>query len=226
MRLLVPAYGYPGTERALWDAIADAGPAVGHVIINPGSGPGRVRDPAWVSEVRRLDSLGIPMLGYLDLAYARKPLEVLVSEAATWRRWYGMLGYFLDCAPSRDVRHTGDVADLLRTSTGAAHLTANPGTRTTVEVARHFDGLVEHEGPPEAAAVLSRRPTDRSARIDAGPGRAWVVHGAGRESARRTVARARRCGVSELWVTDLTGANPYRALPTYWPWLLAAVESP
>ena len=221
MRLLAPAYGYPGTDRGLWEGLAAAGDQVGHVIINPGSGPGYLRDAEWVTQVDRLAELGVPMLGYLDLAYARKPLSRLVREASVWRRWYGIVDFFLDCAPSQDVEHTSNVADLLRTTGRAAHLTANPGTRATPEVALHFDAVVEREGVPE------QMPWHDEAGAVPHPGgpteRAWIVHGADPQAAQVTLDAARRRGVDEVWITDLGGANPYGALPSYWSWLLQAM---
>jgi hypothetical protein len=225
MRLLVPAYGYPAIERALWDGIADARPWIGHVIVNPGSGPGAVRDPVWVEQVRRLEGLGIGMLGYLDLAYAGKPHTAILAEARTWRRWYGIGNYFLDCATSADVRHTQEVADVLRNAVAFARLTANPGTRASAQVARHFDCVVEHEGRattvplPASAAPLAAPHRE-------GPQRAWIIHSAPRGQAGPALARAQRSGIAELWITDLRGPNPYRALPGYWAWLVANLEQP
>lgn len=217
MRLLAPAYGYPGTERGLWDGLAAAAAHLGHVIINPGSGPGHLRDPEWVQQVRRLEGLGVPLLGYLDLAYARKPLDRLTREATVWRRWYGLVDFFLDCAPAQDVAHTSNVADLLRTTGQAAHLVANPGTRATPEVALHFDAVVEREGTPDV--MPWRADQTIAGRTD----RAWIVHNADPGAAQATLHAARRRGVEEVWITDLNGANPYRTLPSYWDWLLSAL---
>ena len=86
MKLIAPAYGYPGTNRALWDSLLRADQALGHVIINPGSGPGDVRDHEWTREVDTLSARGVPLLGYLNLAYSKKPMATLLAEADLWRR--------------------------------------------------------------------------------------------------------------------------------------------
>ena len=233
MRILAPAYGYPGTNRVLWESLLQAQDLLGHVIINPGSGPGEVRDPEWTREVAALGGRGVPMLGYLNLAYSKKPVGALLAEADLWRRWYGIVDFFLDCAPSLNVRRTAEVAEILRISARAGELVANAGTRTSHDVARHFDAVVEHEGhPPFAHAgpkvlevwLREHRDAEDGGR-DVATGRSWIVHGADAAAASTTLRSAHSAGVAEIWVTDLVGANPYRDLPTYWPWLLEQLTS-
>ncbi|HYO18739.1 MAG TPA: spherulation-specific family 4 protein [Dermatophilaceae bacterium] len=228
MKILAPAYGYPGTNRALWEGLLQAEDVLGHVIINPGSGPGELRDPEWTREVTALSGRGVPLLGYLNLAYSKKPMGALLAEADLWRRWYGIVDFFLDCAPSADVRRTAEVAEILRISARAGELVANAGTRTSYDVAQHFDAVVEHEGyPPFAHAgpevlefwLREHRDADDGGR-DVSTGRSWIVYGADVAVARTTLESARAAGVHEIWLTDSNGANPYRDLPSYWPWLL------
>lgn len=223
MRILAPAYGYPGTNRVLWEELARASAVMGHVIINPSSGPGDVRDSAWTAQVSVLAEQGIPMLGYLNLDYSSKPVGDLLAEAARWHRWYGIVDFFLDCAPSSDVRRTGQVAEILRLAGRAGELVANAGTRTTPDVARHFDAVVEHEGAPpfggtDPGLALVSRAESPGAKSEVG--RSWIVYGADRAAARVTLEAAAAHGVEEVWITDLRGRNPYRHLPSYWPWLV------
>ena len=230
MRLLAPAYGYPGTNRVLWDSLLRSADALGHVIINPGSGPGEVRDTAWTREVSAFGERGVPLLGYLDLAYSRKPVATLLAEAALWQRWYGIVDFFLDCAPSSDVRRTAQVAEILRLSARAGELVANAGTRTTNDVAAHFDAVVEHEGRPpfvpggpEAMEIWPRELGAASVNEASATSRSWIVHGADVASAAATLRAAHATGVQEIWLTDLVGTNPYRDLPTYWPWVVEQI---
>ena len=232
MNLLVPAYGYPGTDRVLWDGLRRAADSLGHVIVNPGSGPGDVRDPAWVREVSVLTDHGVPLLGYLDLAYSAKPVDAILAEAALWRRWYGVTDFFLDCTPSSDAGRAAEVADALRTSARCGELVANPGTTTLPEVAAHFDLVVDHEGGPpltrlgpEAVDFWPRDRGDDTGEAGGGarqgaPAKSWIVHGTDRAGAHTSLVAARMAGVAEIWVTDLAGDNPYRTLPAYWSWLL------
>ena len=228
MKLIAPAYGYPGTNRVLWDSLTRSDQALGHVIINPGSGPGDVRDQEWTREVDALNGRGVPMLGYLNLAYSRKPVGTLLAEAALWRRWYGIVDFFLDCAPSSDVRRTAEVAEILRISARAGELVANAGTKTSHDVALHFDAVVEHEGHPPFAQAgpevlefwLREHRDSADGGRDVSTGRSWIVHGADVAAASTTLRAAHAAGVDEIWLTDLRGTNPYRDLPTYWPWLL------
>jgi hypothetical protein len=226
MKLIAPAYSYPAVNTALWQGLLEAREHIGHVIINPGSGPGEVRDPIWVDQVAALAAHGVPMLGYLNLAYSGKPVDRLMAEATLWWRWYGILDLFLDCAPAGDVRRTGHVADVLRSRTRAGALVANAGTRTAGGVARHFDAVVEHEGPPprvSRALAGSLGAAAQKGGASAPVSRSWIVHSATAADARRTIRLADELGVAEVWVTDLAGSNPYRDLPAYWSWLLDEV---
>ena len=175
-----------------------------------------------------LSARGVPLLGYLNLAYSKKPMATLLAEADLWRRWYGIVDFFLDCAPSSDARRTAEVAEILRISARAGELVANAGTRTSHDVAQHFDAVVEHEGlPPFALAgpevlefwLREHRDAEDGGR-DVSTGRSWIVHGADAAAASTTLKSAHAAGVDEIWLTDLTGTNPYLDLPTYWPWLL------
>lgn len=229
MKLLAPAYGYPSQSRSLWDGLLDCADLLGHVIINPGSGPGVLRDPVWNDQISALEDRGVSMLGYLDLGYSRKPVDVLVAEASTWERWYGILDFFLDCAPSSDLPRTARVVDDLRMSARAGTLVANAGTAVVPSVAAHFDAVVEHEGLPHhevhAAVALSAAEERDLGPLSSlvMPGRSWIVYGADKDAALRTLRRAQAQGVDQIWITDLDGVNPYRDLPSYWPWLLGAL---
>ena len=229
MKLLAPAYGYPSQHRLLWDGLTECVEMVGHVIINPGSGPGDLRDPVWKDQISALEDRGVPMLGYLNLGYSGKPLDVLLAEASLWHRWYGILDFFLDCAPSSDLPRTARVVDILRMSARARYLTANAGTTVVASVAGHFDAVVEHEGPPPRGVPPTgvASPEEALGHWQVGPpavpDRAWIVHGADQDAAVRTLRRAQAQGLDAIWITDLGGANPYSDLPSYWPWLIEAL---
>lgn len=224
MKLLAPPYVFPPASTRMWGGLVEARQHIGHVIVNPGSGPGHVRDPIWIAQLRALEAAELAAVGYLDLSYTRKPLSRVLAEVETWRKWYGVTDFFLDCLPSGDHGRARAVTRVLRDR--PRQLLANPGVATTPEVAAHFDLLVTYEGtqPPQVRRPWLAAPQASASRRASGPATAWIHYDAPREVIGRTVRSAAAAGVSELWVTDLSGANPYRELPSYWEQLLTAVE--
>lgn len=225
MKLLAPPYIFPAAPTRMWGALVEAREHIGHVIVNPGSGPGHVRDPIWLAQLRALETAELAAVGYLDLSYTRKPLSRVLAEVETWRKWYGVTDFFLDCLPSGDHGRARAVTRALRDR--PRQLLANPGVATTPEVASHFDLLVTYEGtqPPRVGHPWLAAPQARAGRRASGPATAWIHYDASQRLINQTVSAAATAGVSELWMTDLAGANPYRDLPAYWDDLLAAIAA-
>ncbi|CAN9105369.1 unnamed protein product [Alternaria alternata] len=91
-KVLLPLYIYPqvGAWDPLYTAVA-ANPCVRFVvIINPNSGPGAA--PWWpnedyVREIARLNALpNVTTLGYVRVAYCRRPVQDVLEDIETYRR--------------------------------------------------------------------------------------------------------------------------------------------
>lgn len=215
MRLLVPAYGYPTDAPSLWAELCAHPGALEAVIVNVHDGPGRRVDPHYTAAVARLRAAGATLAGYVDLGYGRRPSRDVLRDARAWSSQYGITTLFLDQVPSSWSPQLAGLARRLRAA-GSTRLIANPGTSAAPAVAKLFDLVVERE---HAGTTWPERSEPTGGR------RAWILHGTPAADLAAVLARADARGVTALWVTDLAGANPYRALPSYWDRLMQAAAS-
>uniref|UniRef100_UPI000626892E spherulation-specific family 4 protein n=1 Tax=Streptomyces odonnellii TaxID=1417980 RepID=UPI000626892E len=100
MSLLVPLYIHPAEDPAAWRLLTSATGLLYGVVLNPGDGPGRSSDPAFVSAACALREAGTRVLGYVDLAYGERPGTDVRDDLDRHREWYGTDGCFLDRAPA------------------------------------------------------------------------------------------------------------------------------
>ncbi|QXE33531.1 spherulation-specific family 4 protein [Streptomyces sp. GMY02] len=147
MSLLVPLYIHPAEDPAAWRLLTSApGPLYG-VVLNPGDGPGRSSDPAFVSAACALREAGTRVLGYVDLAYGERPGTDIRDDLDRHRDWYGTDGCFLDRAPA-DAGELRRCRRLVRAARrrGAATVVLNPGVHPARGYARIADLIVTFEG--------------------------------------------------------------------------------
>ena len=131
-RLLIPSYFAPcdGSAGCAWDAVESATAshaysAIGHVILNPASGPGAACDAAYLNVSRRVRAADANMgiLGYVHTSYAKRALAAVQAEVDLYARCYApplLTGIFVDEASS-------DCADLAYYEALAAHIRAAVG---------------------------------------------------------------------------------------------------
>jgi hypothetical protein len=200
--LLVPAYVRPD---ALWRLAQDASPSL-IVVVNPSSGPGREREPAYARAIERIRGRGARVLGYVATGYGARDAAAVSADVRRYAGWYGVDGIFLDesAAGAQDVAHYRALAADVRSATGGL-VVLNPGlvpARAYFDVA---DVVVTFEGPHtdyEAAvrrmpAWLASVPSERVAHL---------VYGASAEQARERPA-PRGAGHVYLSTGDLP--NPW-----------------
>ena len=202
--LAVPAYFHPERDARAWALLACRAPAVGLVVVNPCSGVGDGTDPAYAALCSGPWRRSIA--GYVDTAYATRPLADVVAEAAAYRRRYGVGAVFADQVTS-DAAHLGyyrELADRLR----PGRLVLNPGTVPHAGYLELAGVVVTFEG---TAAVHARR----QPRGPAGPAAVChLVHDAPPATHRAVLARAARRGATYAFVTDRRLPNPWDGLPT------------
>ncbi|MGW6919294.1 spherulation-specific family 4 protein [Kitasatospora sp. NPDC054939] len=96
-RLLVPLYVHPAVDPAAWQAVAAADPArISAVVLNLADGPGDTPDGVFTEAVERLREAGLPLLGYADTDYGRRPHAAVVADILTYRQRHGTTGVYLD----------------------------------------------------------------------------------------------------------------------------------
>jgi len=204
VRTLLPLYVYPADDPDAWAgaaAVAAQGTEL-TVIVNVHNGPGGRYDPAYGYATATLAASGVPLLGYVDLGYAARPLRAVHADIAAWR-WYPIGGVFFDQVPS-DASALGWVG--LAVAPVRGRVVLNPGTRPHPGYAALADVVCTYEGP---------WPRYRATPAEADwPNAAHLVYGVPPEDLPAATRRIYRRVVHGL-VTDLDGPNPYRGLPAH-----------
>jgi hypothetical protein len=209
-RLAVPAYFHPGRDAGTWELLAVRASAVGLVVVNPSSGVGATADPAY--RALCAGPWRPAIAGYVDTAYARRPLAEVVDEAVTYARRYGVGSVFADQVTSgpADLPYYRELARHLRAA-GVDRVALNPGTVPEPGYLEIADVVVTFEDTAEAYRRWrpGRSPTGRAA--------AWhLVHDAPVATHRAILARAGRLGAAYAFVTDRRLPNPWDGLPGGW----------
>jgi hypothetical protein len=146
-------------DDALWDRVASGGAAVADTVMSIDSGPGGSADAGWLDRRERLRNAGQKALGFVSWAsggVARNPAAI-AAEAATWRAWYGVDGYYLDGTPftcDTAAAFASTVAGL-RAAHPGARIVANSYTTPPACIADSVDTVVAFSGPASAFASWS-----------------------------------------------------------------------
>ncbi|HJD80828.1 spherulation-specific family 4 protein [Kitasatospora aureofaciens] len=115
-RLLVPLYVHPAVDPAAWQAVAAADPArIAAVVLNLADGPGEVPDHVFADAAEELRAAGLPLVGYADTDYGRRPHAAVVADILTYRQRHGITGVYLD----QVATHPGALAHYRRLATAA-----------------------------------------------------------------------------------------------------------
>lgn len=96
---IIPLYVYP--RPGAWDAVIAAKKAYPKVpimaVVNPNTGPGTAANSAYMTEIAKLVSAGIKVIGYVPTWYATRPAADVNADIKQWRALYpNVTGIFLD----------------------------------------------------------------------------------------------------------------------------------
>ncbi|MER5935575.1 spherulation-specific family 4 protein [Streptomyces sp. NPDC002054] len=149
--LLVPFYEHPAHHPTAWTTLVRAADRLHSVVLNPDNGPGTAPDERFAEVAGRLKDAGVPVLGYADTDYGRRPHAAVVQDLLRHRDWYGVDGAFLDqaAADGELLPHYRRLAVAARAA-GARTLVFNHGVHPHPGFAELADLLVTFEGPWDA----------------------------------------------------------------------------
>jgi hypothetical protein len=203
---LLPIRAHPRARPHAWEIIRRQGRAF-TVVVDIARGPGSGRDPAYTAATTMLVSAGVRLLGYVDLAYATRPVSKVVADINRWAG-YPVAGVFLDHAPASPFA-IGPVAIAVQAGqrAGLPEVVLNPGLPP--------DDSYRELGVQVCAFDGSWREYRRWSGAGAHPGDGHLVHAVPpwdlAEAARLQVERKAGFGV----VTDLGAPEPYADLPAW-----------
>jgi Spherulation-specific family 4 len=209
----VPAF-FPPQD---WGGAATGGRAPAVLILNPASGPGAGPDEVFRPAIRRATGAGTRVIGYIGTEYGQRPLAQAEKYVREYRQWYAVTGIFLDQTPTEGTAQIGyyrSLASFIRRVVPGATIWLNPGVypdrayMSVGNVVMAFEGSYATYADLRIPSWARQYPARRFAHtVYATPGQAIA-------SAVR-LSRQRNAGY--LYLTDDVGANPYAALPNYWP---------
>ncbi len=235
LRLLVPAYFYPGgAELADWDALAAAAKiAPVSVIFNPGSGPGTLTDPNYVVAVTKVRDAGGTMYAYVYTSNATRPLAEVTADFDGYARLYPGLfqGFFLDevagDASPASVAYYAALRSNISQRNASYRIIGNPGVSTPIGYLANgvFDTEVRFE--TYAAEYVNFSPETWTKNYTS-PHIAHVLHTQpSQANMLADLKRAQQRNAGYVFVTDdpytVSHTNPYDRLPVYWQSEVAAV---
>ena len=209
-RFGVPAYFHPAYEPQAWRNLAGLGPRLAFAILNPDSGPGEGVDRAYLEPITEVHAAGGAVIGYVDTDYGRRPGSAVLQDLVAYRYWYGLHGVFLDQVPSgrEHLVHYRGIAAAAR-RIGLEFLAVNPGVTPDPGYAEFADVVVTFEGPWTAygdhvvADWVRSHPPERFCHL---------VHSAPSAELASTRDTVEDCHAGAVYITEVTGANPWGRL--------------
>lgn len=227
VRLLVPAYFYPGgDDMRYWEQLFAAARGADVVaIVNPASGPGKSLDDNYLAVIDRAKREGVLTIGYVSTGFAKRPRAQVERDVDRWFELYpNIQGIFFDeqSAGAEKVDYYVAASQYVRNMRSKALIVSNPGVVCAKEyvalsaadvicIGEHGDGIAL-----SLPAWVNENSPDRFAFL------AYDVKR--REKMETLVQNALKNRVGYIFVTDAGMPNPWNRLPTWWDDEVAAVR--
>lgn len=222
-RAFIPAY-FPAS---VWSQVATTKPVPSVMILNPstGIGAGSAPAPAYQAAAKQAQEAGSQVLGYSSTADGQRPIGQVEADIRNYRAWYGVTGIFLDSVDGvpGELSYYERLASYIHRIIPGATIWLNPGIYPDQQymslgnVMMVFEGTYGQYQAAQVPSWASNYPATRFAN---------TIYGAASSAqARNAVSLSRGRNAGYVYVTDLAGANPYDALPSYWPTLAATIAT-
>ena len=216
--IIVPLYSYPGQ---VWDDLVkekNSHPSVPVVaIINPDSGPG-VRDPNYVTGIKKLQSAGIIVLGYV---YTHKvDSSTIKNYVNDYKNWYNVNGIFFDGMSnvSGDEKFYANLSNYTK-SQGLNYTIGNPGTDTLPSYIGTVDNMILYDNPGlPLVSSLGGWHTNFTRNN-------FSIVSYGVNDMNKTYVENIAKHVQYMYVTNSTLPNPFSTLPKYFDGLMGMIEN-
>lgn len=207
---IFPFYIYP-TQSAIQPLI-DVAVQYPHVqiwvILDPANGPGTTIDPVYTNAVNQLRSVGINLLGYVNTNYGNRSLAKVQTDIQRWATLYKPDGIFLDLMSVKHTYYT-NITNYAK-SLGFQMVNGNPGTNINSSAGHDVDitTIYENNSLPSPLSQFQNWYN-----IYAPPKLSIICYNIPTLPTSFITQAAQHFGW--IFITDITGANPYGAYPTY-----------
>jgi hypothetical protein len=197
------------------------------MILNPatGIGAGTAANPAYQSAATQARAKGIMVLGYSSTADGARPISQIEADVRNYKAWYGVNGIFLDSVDgtASELPYYRQLASYIHRTIPGSSVWLNAGVYPVQQYMSVGDVLMVFEGTYaqfRAAQVPSWAHDFPATRF------ANTIFGAATSSqANSAISLSRSRNAGYVYVTNLSGANPYDALPSYWSSEVTAISS-
>jgi hypothetical protein len=222
-RAFVPAY----FSQSAWSQATSSRPAPSAMILNPstGMGAGTAPNPAFLGVVKQAQAVGTTILGYSSTASGQRPIAQIEADVRNYRAWYGVTGIFLDVVNpvASELPYYQQLASYIRRVIPGGSVWLNPGIYPDQQYMSVGNVVVVFEGTylqylnDQVPSWARSFPADKFAD---------TVYGASSTAqADSAISLSRSRNAGYVYVTNLTGSNPYNALPSYWSNEVSAITT-
>ena len=158
--IMVALYFDP--QFLLWDSLIDLKNQYPNVnvltVINPNNGPGKIKDTTYYTEVLKLQSAGITVLGYTFTNYGQRDIDLIFQDINKYTLWYNVDGIFFDEVANFGQEETLKTLDDYVNAKGASITMGNPGTDIPPSYIGIMDNYIiyENKGLPDLNSIEER----------------------------------------------------------------------
>ncbi len=222
-KVFVPAYFDAGG----WPQAASGKHAPSVMILNPatGIGAGTAPNPAYQSVVRQMQAKGTMVLGYSSTADGLRPVAQIEADVRNYRAWYGVRGIFLDSVngTSGELPYYEQLASYIHRTIPGSSVWINPGIYPERQYMSVGDVVMVFEGTYAQYRNVQVPGWARGFSADRFANTVYAAFSSTQANSAISLARSRNAGY--VYVTNLSGSNPYDGLPSYWPSEMIAITS-
>jgi hypothetical protein len=229
--LVVPSYFNATNSVAQWNSMTATAARKIPVtaILNPNSGPGTAEDPNYAAAVTKLRAAGGKVLGYVSSSYGKRPLSAVIADINRYVALYKIDGFFIDEMTNDNVishiQFYQSIYNYIKGLKSTYSVTANPGTNIpelyaslpTADQFVVFESNAKAYAKYQPLAWQANYPKSRFVHM---------VYNVTAAQMQGVVDYAKSHGAGGVFITQLAGGNPYKALPAYWDGEAAAVAAP
>jgi len=219
--IMVALYFNP--QSILWDSLIDLKRQYPNVnvlaVINPHNGPGDFKDTTYATEVLKLQSAGITVLGYTFTNYGQRGINLIFQDINKYTLWYNVDGIFFDEVANFGQENYYRGVSQYAKSQGVSYIVGNPGTNIPVSYIGIMDTYViyENRGLPSLTYLANIYPDYDK--------RNFAITSYGIFNLPASDISSISNYVGYLSITDDDLPNPYNTYPSYLELIFATLSS-